>query len=75
VIGESSAQHQRLILIGNKCDYKENPMRGVGAKRYLETSDNHTFAREIRQEFSLDGMQVASITINADTITVDATYI
>ncbi len=75
VISESSAQHQRLLLLANKCDYKENPMRGVGTKRYLETSDSNAFAREIRQEFTLDGMEVTSITINAETITVDATYI
>ncbi|MNT70746.1 hypothetical protein D3C72_2091630 [compost metagenome] len=50
-------------------------MRGVGARRYLEDNSPDNLAREIRQEFSIDGMTVNKIQIAPDlTIQVDANY-
>lgn len=75
VIGESTSQHQKLLILSDKCEFKDVPMRGVGARRYLEDDTPDNLAREIRQEFSIDGMTVNKIQIAADlTIQVDANY-
>ncbi|MNE49225.1 hypothetical protein D3C80_1437280 [compost metagenome] len=75
VIGESTAQHQKLLILSDKCEFKDVPMRGVGARRYLEDNSPDNLAREIRQEFSIDGMTVNKIQIAPDlTIQVDANY-
>lgn len=75
VIGESTSQHQKLLILSDKCEFKEVPMRGVGALRYLEDQTPDNLAREIRQEFSVDGMNVSKIKIETDlTIQVEATY-
>lgn len=74
-VGESSAQHQTTLILSEKGEFKEVPMRGVGSKRYLEDHSPDNLAREIRTEFSLDGMTVNKIIIAEDlTMQVDATY-
>lgn len=74
-VGESTAQHQKTLILSDKCEFKEVPMRGVGALRYLEDQTPDNLAREIRQEFSVDGMNVSKIKIETDlTIQVEATY-
>lgn len=75
VVGESTAQHQKLLILADKTEFKEVPMRGVGARRYLEDSDPSSLAREIRTEFIADGMTVNKIKIADDLNTqVDANY-
>lgn len=75
VVGESSAQHQRILLLADKGEFKDVPMRGVGARRYLEDHTPDNLAREIRTEFAADGMTVNKIQIASDlTIQVDANY-
>ncbi|GIZ10290.1 hypothetical protein [Flavobacterium sp. UMI-01] len=75
VVGESTAQHQKLLILADKTEFKEVPMRGVGARRFLEDSDPSNLAREIRTEFTTDGMTVNKIQIADDlTIQVDANY-
>lgn len=75
VIGESTAQHQKMLILSEKCELKEVPMRGVGARRFLEDSRPDNLAREIRQEFTTDGMTVKQINIEADlNIQIDAFY-
>lgn len=75
VVGESTAQHQKILLLADKGEFKDAPMRGVGARRYLEDNTPDNLAREIRQEFSADGMTVNKIQITPDLIIqVDANY-
>ncbi len=75
VIGESTAQNQKILILSDKGTFKEIPMRGVGARRYLEDEQPDALAREIRQEFLLDGLTVNEIKIKQDgTIEVDAFY-
>ena len=74
-VGESTYQHQKILLFADKGQFKDNPTTGVGSRRFLESSKPDDFAREIRQEFSADGMIVNSINI-ADNLelTIDAQY-
>jgi len=75
VVGESTAQHQKVLIIADKGEFKEVPMRGVGARRYIEDHTPDNLAREIRTEFAADGMTVNKIQIASDlTIQVDANY-
>lgn len=75
VFGESTEQHQKLLLLSDKCEFKEVPMRGVATRRFLEDHTPDNLAREIRQEFTIDGMQVQEIKAEADlNIQVAAYY-
>lgn len=74
-IDESTYQHQTILLLSDKGQFKASPLVGVGAQRYLEGSNVNDFAREIRQEFQKDGMVVRSLEIGEDLkIQVDAIY-
>jgi hypothetical protein len=75
VVGESTAQHQKMLILVDKGEFKDVPMRGVGTQRYLEDDSPEKLAREIRLEFSFDGMTVNKIQIASDlTIQIDAKY-
>lgn len=75
VIGDSTAQNQKVLIYCNKTEFKENPMRCVGAVRYLEGSSPDALAREIRTEFIADGMKVNKIRIDLpNELEVDANY-
>lgn len=75
LIGESTSQHQELLIYADKSEFKEVVMRGVGVKRFLEESKPDGLAREIRQEFISDGMQVDEIKITENLeIQVEAFY-
>jgi hypothetical protein len=75
VIGDTTYQNQKLLLLAEKGEFKFRPMRGVGAKRFIETSKGDELAREIRTEFITDGMTVNSIKIDSPgELIVDANY-
>lgn len=74
VIGEATGQNQKNLILTEKTELKFSPMRGVGAMRFLEDNTPDNLAREIRQEFAIDGMTVNSIKINNGIINVDARY-
>lgn len=76
VIGDVTSQNQKNLILIEKTELKATPMRGVGAKRFLESNSPDVFAREIRQEFSIDGMKVQAIKIGANAqIEVNAFYL
>lgn len=74
VIDDTTSQNQKLLLIAEKTDFKYRPMRGVGARRFLESKNPDELAREIRTEFIADGMTVATIKIDENILNVDAQY-
>lgn len=73
-IGDAIGQNQKHLILTEKTELKFTPMRGVGAKRFLEDNTPNNLAREIRQEFAIDGMVVNSIKIINGIINVDANY-
>ncbi|MCU7615670.1 hypothetical protein NZ698_00550 [Chryseobacterium sp. PBS4-4] len=74
-IGESTYQHQKMLLYADKGQFKADPLVGVGSRRFLETSKQNDFAREIRQQFYADGMTVNKIEIKENfEINIDAQY-
>lgn len=75
VAGESSLQHQLLLLYSEKGEWKESPQRGVGTRRYLEASDQQGLVREIGQEFNIDGMRINKLAVNFPEIDIEAMYV
>lgn len=72
-VGDSTTQHQQLILVAAKGDFKLSPLVGVDAFKHLHDHSN-TLARDARVEFIKDGMQVRAINNLKGNITVDANY-
>lgn len=74
-IGESTYQHQNILIHGDKGELKQSPTRCVGAKRFLECEKPDNLAREIRQELRQDGMEVRKIEIDDNLeINIEANY-
>ncbi|WP_088466946.1 hypothetical protein [Flavobacterium covae] len=74
VLGESTHQHQKILIMVDKGEFKENITRGVGALRYAEMHNPESLMREIRQEFIADGMRVNSLSWNDGNLEIDANY-
>jgi hypothetical protein len=74
VTGESTQQHQNLLLISSKGAWKENPTVGVGAAGFLKDDDVNGLLAEIKQQFEKDGMKVKSIDYKDEKINIDASY-
>lgn len=74
VIGDATAQNQHLLIRCEKGQFKDRPMRCVGSSRFLESANPDAFAREIRQEFTADGMKVDQIKIEGINLFIDARY-
>ena len=75
VVGESTYQHQKHLLLAEKGDYKQFPTAGVASKKYLERERPDEYARAIRQEFVADGMNVKTLTILENLeLSIDAEY-
>lgn len=75
VVEDSTFQNQKILILAQKGEIKEYPMRGVGARTFLETETSESLAREIRTEFTIDGMTVNQIKITeSNGIEVEAFY-
>jgi len=75
VIAESTATHQRQLLLNNKGDFKENPTICAGVFNYLNDENFEGMIRAINVEFCRDGMIVSDIKLNKDgSIETNAVY-
>lgn len=74
VTGDSLKQAQQLLLGTNKGEWKQNPTMGVGVVNYLETASMSELSREIREQFTKDGMKVSSVNISGTTLNVEAEW-
>lgn len=75
VYGESTNQHQQLLLITEKSAWKESPMVGVGARQFLENEDPAGLLNETRKQFTTDGMTVNKINYDVNKkLLIDAEY-
>ncbi len=72
--GESSLQHQKLLLQTIKGDWKEQPTVGVMAAGYLKDDNESGFLNAIKIEFERDGMQVNELKIEDENIIINANY-
>lgn len=73
--GYSDLQHQQLLLMTNRGNIKEFPAVGIDAFGYLQDNDTSALLREIRRQFTVDGMQVKTINItDTGQLNIDAAY-
>lgn len=72
--GLSDNQHKRHLLVCAKGSFKEFPATGVGAADFLESENEAALLREVRAQFTADGMTVRSIQMEDEKLEVDATY-
>lgn len=74
-LGDVNAQNQRLLLLSDKGDWKEHPACGVGLDGWLADENPDDLYREIREQFSGDGLKVKAMKALADgKLMVDANY-
>jgi hypothetical protein len=71
---ESTAQHQRQLILNNKGDFKQNPTIGVGVLSYLDDENYEQLIRAISIEFSRDGMDVKRVGLGKDGIIKSEAY-
>lgn len=76
VTGESTRQHQQLLLLIEKGELREFPLRGVGLQTWLLDDQAGNLNATIKREFETDGMTVRQISGSATngTLKTDAYY-
>ena len=72
VIGESTVQHQDLLLIAQKGSFKQSPDIGVGIENFLMDEDFEGMCKRINGEFVKDGQKCDSV--KYDSVTGEITY-
>ncbi len=68
VVGESTYQHQRQLILNAKGDYKANPTICVDVVTFIDNDDKSAVRREIAKEFMRDGMLVKDLAPNPESI-------
>lgn len=71
---ESTAQHQRQLLLNTKGDFKQFPTIGAGIATYIADDGVQNMIRAISIEFARDGMEVKSIVASANGIIKSNAY-
>lgn len=75
VVGESTRQHQKLILLAEKGENREFPTHGVGLASWLNDDLQFGDLRSaVKREFERDGMRVLGIKGSGFDLNVDAAY-
>lgn len=74
LIGESTLQHQQLLILINKGMLREHPARCVGLPSWINDDRAGNLNAAIKREFETDGMKVQAINAVGDKITTDAYY-
>ena len=73
-IGESTIQHQSLIIKASKGGVKHYPALGVNVSEVLLDESPDGFILSIRKEFKRDGMLVKSLNLEKSKIKIEAHY-
>jgi hypothetical protein len=74
VTGESTRQHQQLLLLVEKGELKEFPTRGVGIATWLNDHTTGNLNGVIKREFEADGMKVLKVSGVGESFNVEAVY-
>lgn len=65
---ECTLQHQCLLILNNKGDFKQNPTICVGAFTYFDDEQMDALTRAISVEFARDGMDVQQIKLGKNGV-------
>jgi len=75
VMGESTQQHQELLLLTAKGEIREFPTRGVHLRSWvLDDVGGGDLNGAIKREFEADGMTVESVRVVSGKVNVAANY-
>lgn len=74
VSGESTRQHQQLLLLASKGELREFPLRGVGASEWINDEAPGDFNAQVKREFEADGMKVMRISGSISNLSIEAVY-
>jgi hypothetical protein len=66
VVGESTQQHQSLLVRAKKGELRQYPKTGVGIDDFLQDDNPGDVWQEIQKQFDADGMVVRRIEIGYD---------
>lgn len=64
VSSDTTLQHQKLIILTNKGDWKNAPEVGVNMRKYFLNENFSGLLVETKKQFVIDGMNVQSVSIN-----------
>lgn len=73
-IGESTQQHERLLLLCQKGELKLHPLVGVGIRDYLNDENPQNLKTEIRRQFKADGLVIKDLKADAKGVNIKANY-
>lgn len=72
---ESTRQHQKLLLVSEKGEWRESPLVGVAIRtELLNENTGNDLIQKIKREFEQDGMTVLQIKGQGDKIQTEAIY-
>lgn len=74
VMDESTNQHQHLIVMASKGDFKEFPLAGAAIENYLYDETTGDFVYDIKRSLVYDGMNVDSVTFENGSLNIQAHY-
>lgn len=73
--GDATYQHQAVLVKALPGSFKQAPTTGVGVDLFLLNESPGLLLREIRSQFTKDGMRVRRVDITpAGRLTIDANY-
>lgn len=72
--GESTRQHQQLLILSNKGDWKQRPTVGIGIYSFYKEDNIGGFLAEVKQELEKDGMRVKDIKYQQTELVIIAEY-
>jgi hypothetical protein len=74
-VGEATYQHQAILLKASPGEVKQSPTTGVGIDNFLLDEDKSLLLREIRSQFTKDGMSVRKVDMTSNgTLTINAEF-
>lgn len=72
--GDADLQNQKLLLFAAPGSYKQYPTVGVDIINFLKDDNQAAMLREIRQQFSQDGMTVKQLSYANGKLNINAPY-
>lgn len=79
VVGFSDTQHFADLLLGEKGNYKQNPLSGIGGKRYINapvtSASVQALKKEVKVQLESDGAVVDEVATDANwNVRIKAEY-
>lgn len=74
VIGESTRQHQEILLLVEKGELRQHPLSGVGIRNEMLDDNPAAVRAEVKRQFELDGMRILELKGSAARLNIEAVY-